>query len=249
MKIKGNTVLITGGATGIGLALAEVFLTAGNQVLICGRRENKLKEAQNRLTGLQARPCDVASAADRAALFQWVMNKYPALNILINNAGIQQMLDFTGSGLKPSSGQDEIETNLAAPVSLCAYFTPLLRQQKTAAIINVSSGLGFVPMAAMPVYCATKAALHSFTVSLRHQLRNTPVKVFELIPPAVATELGQEPGGTEPQYPGIAPAEVAKETIAALARDEYEIAVGEVSGLREGACRNFTETFARLNSR
>ena len=248
MNIKGNTVLITGGATGIGLALAEAFLKHGNEVIICGRRQKRLDQVQERYPAVRIHRCDVTLESERDGLFDWISDEFGGLNVLVNNAGIQKMIDFTSGAQELFTRGDEISTNLAAPIYLAAQFIPLLMQQKHSAIINVSSGLGFVPIAAMPVYCATKAALHSFSISLRHQLKATPVKVFEVIPPAVETELGREEGDTEPGYHGIKPAVLADEVMQALAADQFEIPVGEAKGLMEGSCRDFAKTFAGLNS-
>jgi uncharacterized oxidoreductase len=247
MNIKGNTVLITGGATGIGLAMAEAFLEAGNKVVICGRRENRLAEAREKIPGLYTRKCDVTSCADRRALFDWIKENLKDLNMLVNNAGIQKMVDFTSGAKELDKPGDEITTNLVAPIRLTALFAPFLMKQKAAAIFNVSSGLGFVPIAMMPVYCATKAALHSFTVSLRFQLRDSSVKVFEIIPPAVETELGRNEGEDESGYPGVQPVVVSDAVMKALAGDIYEIPAGDAKGLVEGACRDFPGTFANLN--
>jgi len=168
--------------------------------------------------------------------------------MLINNAGIQRMIDITSGRSNRNSDEDEIDINLKAPVRLCELFAPLLMKQKEAAIVNVSSGLGFCPIAVMPVYCATKAAMHSFTVSLRHQLRKTSVKVFEIIPPMVDTDLDK--GGRderEQEERGIPPSEVAVATMKGLAKDEYEIAVGEAEGLKKGALSNPEQLFQQMN--
>ena len=247
MNIKGNTILITGGATGVGLAMAEALVKAGNKVIICGRREKRLNEAKERIPALYIKKCDVTLESDRDALLDWMNDEFGDLNILINNAGIQKMIDFTTGAEGLFTRGDEITTNLAAPIYMTAQFVPLLMAQKESAVINVSSGLGFVPIAAMPVYCATKAALHSFTVSLRHQLKETPVKVFEVIPPAVETELGRTEGDEEPGYPGAAPSTVASALLEALAKNEYEIPVGEAKGLVAGSCSNFKQTFENIN--
>jgi uncharacterized oxidoreductase len=248
MKIQGNTVLITGGATGIGFALAESFVHAGNTVIICGRRKDKLKEAKKKLPQIYSRACDLSKEEERESLFDWAKENFKDLNILINNAGIQTMIDLKKGAPKPAKGQNEIETNLMAPISLSAYFIPLLLKRKEAAIMNVSSGLAFVPIAAMPVYCATKAAIHSFTVSLRYQLKGTSIKVFELVPPAVDTELGK---GTaeeaEPEYRGLPPAEIARAALSAMANDEYEIFVGEAKDLAMGARTNPERAFQNIN--
>ena len=250
MKTKGNTILITGGATGIGLALAEVFLRKGNEVVICGRREQKLSEANKKLPGLHVHRCDVAGAAGRKALFDWATASFPELNVLINNAGIQKEIDFRKGPAAYPGGDSEIETNLEAPIHLCALFIPHLMKRKDAAIVNVSSGLAYVPMASTPVYCATKAGLHSFCLSLRHQLRETSIKVFELLPPWTDTELGgAHEGGEERGYRGAPPAEVAEGCFAALAKDEFEIAVGQAQSLRDGSRKALEKTFQMLNNR
>ena len=248
MKINGNTILITGGATGIGFALAETLVNAGNKVIICGRRENKLTEAKHKLPQIETKVCDVSKEKEREALFVWAKNNYPGLNVLINNAGIQRMVNLKKGTKELFNVENEIETNLVAPINLSVYFIPWFLKKKETAIINVSSGLGFVPITAMPVYCATKAAIHSFTVSLRHQLKDTSIKVFEIVPPAVDTELGKGTTSDESQeYRGIPPAEVAEATIKALANNEYEIIVGEAKGLVAGARTNPEQVFQNIN--
>jgi uncharacterized oxidoreductase len=189
MDFKSNTVLITGGGSGIGFAIAERFIQAGSRVVICGRREEKLKEAQAKHPHIHFRVCDVAKPAERAALFDWVTKNHPKLNVLINNAGIQQRIQLSQ---QPSwkTLSKEFAINLEAPVHLSTLFIPHLLQRERPAIINITSGLAFAPLANVPVYCATKAALRSFTLSLRHQLTNTPIAVIEIIPPAVNTDLG-----------------------------------------------------------
>jgi uncharacterized oxidoreductase len=248
VETKNNTILITGGATGIGLALAETLVNTGNKVIICGRREGKLKEARDKLPQIQTRACDVSREKERESLFNWVKDNFKDLNVLINNAGIQRMVNLKKGTRDLFSDENEIETDLVAPVHLSAYFIPLLLKKKESAIINVSSGLGFVPIASMPVYCAAKAAVHSFTVSLRYQLRDTSIKVFEIVPPMVDTELGK--GTTEEGdqgYRGIPPSEVARATLKAMASNEYEIVVGEAKGLVMGARTDPELTFQRIN--
>jgi len=236
MNTKGNTVLITGGATGIGFSLAESFTKAGNDVIVCGRRKEKLAEAKDRLPQIHTRQCDLSVSRERQKLHEWAISSFKDINILVNNAGIQRVIDFRKSPYELFSGEDEIETNLKAIVHLSAYFIPDLLERKESAILNVSSALAFVPLAIVPVYCATKAAVHSFSVSLRHQLRYTPIKVFEIIPPTVDTELDR--GARErrgQQYRGIPPSEVAVAAMKALEKDEYEIAVEQAQGLRAAA--------------
>ena len=192
MKVTGNTILITGGASGIGLALAWRFYGRENVVIICGRREDKLVEAKQKMPDVITRVCDVADAADREELIRLATSEFPDLNVLVNNAGIQRRIDLKQE--EPwRSTESEITINLEAPIHFSQLIYPHLQGKPNAAIANVTSGLSFVPLANVPVYCATKAALHSFTLSLRWQLRDTGVEVVEIIPPAVDTDL-QSPG-------------------------------------------------------
>jgi uncharacterized oxidoreductase len=190
MNMTGNTILITGGASGIGLAFAERFLKFGNEVIIVGRREEKLKEAKGKFPNLHIRVCDVSKETDRIALFEWVTSEFPNLNILVNNAGIQQRVNLLNTAQDWKYYQNEISINFEAPVHLTMLFLPHLVQKRNATIINVSSGLALTPGTWVPVYSATKAAIHSFTLSLRLQVANSNVKVVEVFPPAVNTDLG-----------------------------------------------------------
>lgn len=192
MKLSGNTILITGGSSGIGFAFAERFIKAGNKVIVCGRRENALQNAKDKIPSLITRVNDLDVESERAALFDWVTAHYPEVNVLVNNAGIQQRFHTLKADAKNdwSSYRKEITTNLEAPIHLSMLFAPFFATKEEAAIINVTSGLAFTPLAIAPIYSATKAALHSFTMSLRHQLSDTPVEVIEVAPPAVNTDLG-----------------------------------------------------------
>jgi uncharacterized oxidoreductase len=243
MKTTKNTILITGGATGIGFSLTEHFLNADNEVIICGRREAKLKEANKKYPKLHFKTCDVTNPNDRDALFEWISSNFGKFNILVNNAGIQRAIELK-KGVDELKGEDEIEVNLRAPIYLSALFIPLLLKQEEAAIINVSSGLGFVPIASMPIYCATKAAIHSFTISLRYQLKDSSIKVFEVIPPTVDTELDK---GRRGSYRGIDPSEIGKATLTGVENDNFEITVGESEGLRTVSKANFDQIFSRMN--
>ena len=226
MKTNGNTILITGGATGIGLAFAEKLVEYGNKVIICGRREEKLKEAQNKFPKIKTKVCDVSSQTDREILYEWVKKEHPDLNILVNNAGVQRPINFK-EGIKAlTSGDSEIETNFTAPIYLTALFIPLLLEQEEAAIINVSSGLRSRAIARIPVYCATKAGLHSFTESLREQLRDTRIKVFEVVPPRVATSLGREPDVISG---GIPPSDMADALLLGIKNDGFKIIVSQAN--------------------
>jgi uncharacterized oxidoreductase len=253
MRTSGNTILITGGSTGIGLALSQAFVKDGNEVIACARSESTLAEAGKKLPGLVTRRCDISKESERYSLLEWVRENHKDVNMLINNAGIQRrigLLDGEKDLLKfrEIDGEDEIDINFKACVYMSALFVPELIKRREAAIMNVSSGLGFVPIAAMPVYCATKAAVHSFSLSLRHQLKDTSVKVFEVIPPMVDTNLDKGArGGMHQRDRGIPPLEVARATLKGMSEDVYEIAVGEAENLVKGSRANPDKLFASMN--
>lgn len=189
MRYTGNTILITGGSSGIGLALAERFLTLGNEVIICGRREKSVTDVKKRFPKIHTFISDTGDEKSRLELVNDVTRQFPHANILINNAGIQNKVELT----KLESWKDlrqEILINVEGPMHLSMLFIPHFLKLKSSCIINVSSGLAFSPLANVPIYCATKAAIHSFTLSLRFQLKETPIEVVEIIPPAVRTNLG-----------------------------------------------------------
>jgi uncharacterized oxidoreductase len=233
MKTTGNTILITGGTSGIGLGFAERFHRLGNEVIICGRRKDRLEKIRKTHKGIVTIACDIADAAERKKLRNRVVREFPGLNVLINNAGIQLSADLT----KPvdlESLRAEIEVNLVAPIHLGSLFAGPLASKRPSAIINITSGLAFTPMASVPVYCATKAALHSLTLSLRHQLRGTAVKVFEIIPPWVDTELGHEDRDDESESHGGMPVpEFIDGAMRAIEGDVLEAPVGPAKSLHE----------------
>jgi len=250
LNIDGNTVLITGGATGIGSALADKFAEAGSEVIVCGRRKSRLREAKRKLPAIHVRQCDISVESERQRLLQWTIAHFPHINMLVNNAGIQRQIDFTSpKAAKPTLVKnDEVMINLSAPIRLCALFISELMKRQKAAIINVSSGLAFVPIARMPIYCATKAAIHSFTLSLRHQLRGTSVRVFEAVPPTTDTELDATFAGPEEQaYRGISPREVAEAIAKGIEEDKEEIRIGQAQGLYEASHRDPEAIFRKLN--
>jgi uncharacterized oxidoreductase len=248
LRISGNTVLITGGATGIGLSLAEALIDAGNEVIICGRREEKLEEARQKLPTIHARRCDLSKEDERKGLYEWVSSEFPTINVLVNDAGIQRVIDLKRGTVDLLSGDDEIEVNFKAYVHMAALFTPLFMGREESAIVNVSSALGFVPIAIMPIYCATKAAIHSYTMSLRHQLKGTPVKVYEVIPPTVDTDLDRGARARRGQTErGIPSSEVAKATMAGLESDNFEIVVGEARNLRGASGEMVQKIFEGIN--
>ncbi|MGA2040037.1 MAG: SDR family NAD(P)-dependent oxidoreductase [Bryobacteraceae bacterium] len=197
MKITGNTILITGGGTGIGRGLAEAFHALGNRVIIAGRRQQALEETTAANPGMASLALDVEDPANIRAFAAELAVRYPALNVLVNNAGIMRFEKLPAQPDPLSDAEAIVATNLLGPIRLTAALLPLLERQPYSAIMNVTSGLAFVPMAPTPTYCATKAALHSYTQSLRYQLRGTTTEVLELIPPYVATHLSN--GAADPR--------------------------------------------------
>lgn len=242
MDLSSNTILITGGSNGIGLALAERFLKAGSTVIICGRRESKLKEVIDKYPKIHTFKCDTGSEAERSKLFSKVIEQFPSINVLINNAGIQRRVDLTNEKDWKKS-EEEILINFNAYIHFSLLFIPHLLKQKSPALINVSSGLAFVPMASAPVYCATKAGIHSFTMSLRHQLSKTPIQVIEIIPPAVDTDLG---GPGLHKY-GTPLNEFADDVISKLQKGNTEIAYGFAESSSHATREELEAIFKRMN--
>lgn len=189
MKLTGNTILLTGGGSGIGRALAESFQALGNQVIIAGRRKHLLDEVTAANPGMASVALNIDNAASIRATAQELTAKYPALNVLINNAGIMRVENLKAQQQDLADAEALITTNLLGPIRLTAALLPHLQQQPSSVIMNVSSGLAFVPLAPTPTYNATKAAIHSYTESLRYQLKGTATAVLELIPPYVQTDL------------------------------------------------------------
>src|SRR6266852_8412848 len=189
MKLTSNTILITGGASGIGYELTKQLTTLGNKILITGRDQAKMDRAKAAFPKIHTFRSDVSDPKAIATLYEEVTKQFPELNILINNAGIMREINIHDKAGSLEDITREIEINLSGPIRMVKQFLPHLKTKSKAAIMNVSSGLAFVPLPISPVYCATKAGLHSFTESLRVQLKNTKVKVFELAPPATQTEL------------------------------------------------------------
>lgn len=245
MKLTSNTVLITGGATGIGFSLARRFAAGGNRVIICGRREDALAEACRSVPELIPIRCDVSDGRERAALCQHVKTHFPELNVLINNAGIQNHLPPLVREQDWERYENELNINLAAPIHLSMLFLPHLLRRERAAILNVSSGLAFVPLAAFPVYCSSKAGLHSFTQSLREQLRSTPVEVIEIIPPAVDTDLG----GKGLHTFGVPVDDFTDHVWQGLTAGEKEIAYQSAEKARLAGFEERQEIFGAMNER
>lgn len=192
MQMTGNTVLVTGGGTGIGRGLAEALHRLGNQVVIAGRRREPLQAVAAANPGIQILSLDQGDSADIRRFATELTDRFPDLNVLINNAGIQRVEDLTASG--PGAAEQTVAINLLGPIRLTAALLPSLLKKPSAVIVNVTSGLAFIPSALTPTYCATKAALHSYTQSLRFQLRESSVRVIEIIPPQVQTALQGQRG-------------------------------------------------------
>lgn len=186
MKLSNNKILITGGATGIGLGLTERFIQEGNTVIICGRREAVLQEVAAKFPTVITKVCDLSNEQERIALYHWVAEHHSDLNVLVNNAGIQNWMDLNDADFYKKAS-DEVTTNILAPIHLTNLFTNLAALDT---IINVTSGLAFLAFSKVPVYSATKAFFHSFTISLRHLLKSKSIEVIEMIPPALNTDLG-----------------------------------------------------------
>ncbi|WP_291148656.1 SDR family oxidoreductase [Flavobacterium sp. UBA7680] len=186
MNLSNNKILITGGASGIGLGLTERFIQENNTVIICGRRESVLNEVKAKFPSVITKVCDLSLEEERIELYKWIQENHPDLNVLINNAGIQKWVSVTDSDFYESM-KAEISTNIEAPLHLTSLFIEL---KSLTTVMNVTSGLAFSPFAKVPVYSATKAFFRSFTLSLRHLLKATNIEVIEIIPPALNTDLG-----------------------------------------------------------
>jgi uncharacterized oxidoreductase len=189
MKLTGNTILITGGGSGIGRGLAEAFHALGNQVIIAGRRREVLEETTAANPGMQSALLDIERPKAIRAFGAKMAEEYPSLNVVIHNAGIMRPENLLQQPEELTDAEAIITTNLLGPMRLTAALLPQLKKQRAATIMTVSSGLAYLPMAMTPTYCATKAAIHSYSLTLRYQLRGTKIEVLELVPPYVQTEL------------------------------------------------------------
>jgi uncharacterized oxidoreductase len=245
MKTTNNTILITGGSAGIGFETAKLLSEKGNHVIITGRDEARLKQAASRLQHVTAIVSDVSKEADVKALVAKLNTEFPGLTMVINNAGRALLYDIAEEGVNGfEKGADEMHTNYLSVIRLNELLLPLLKKQKEAAIVNVSSIVAIVP-GSLAGYSASKAALHSYTQSLRFALEETTVKVFELMPPLVNTDFSQAIGGAN----GIPPSEVAKDLLDALENNTYEIHVGNTAHLYKLFLSSPTEAFNQMNSR
>ena len=230
MKLTGNTIFITGGGSGIGRALAEALHHLGNKVIISGRRAGHLQKTLEANPGMESLELDIMNPQNIAEVSAMIIERYPHLNVLINNAGIMQIDD--ASGIIPDELiTSTITTNLLGPIRLTSALIDHLKRQESSYVLLVSSVLGFVPLAMTAVYSATKAAMHSYSLSLRYKLRHSSVRVLEIIPPWVRTELLNS--SEEPRAMPLD--EFIQETIDALATEADEILVPRAKFLREQA--------------
>ncbi len=239
MNLSNNKILITGGASGIGLGLTKRFLQENNTVIICGRRAGKLKEVTDRYPDVITKVCDLSKETERIALFEWINTHHPDLNVLVNNAGIQNRVDIFSDKFY-SDSLIEIETNTTAPLHLISLFLKL-KSLKT--IMNVTSGLAFVALAKVPVYCATKAFLHSFTLSLRHLVKPRGIEVIEIIPPALNTDLGGK--GLHDGQPEVA--DFIKAIFNQLKQGKTEVSYGFSKEVMQADPETIAQRFRMMN--
>jgi uncharacterized oxidoreductase len=252
MQITGNTILITGGSSGIGRALAEALHKEGNQLIIAGRRTSLLDEITAANPGMKSAVLDVQNLDSLPTFAAQIATQFPSLNVLINNAGIMKSENLNDPSADFSIVQDTVTTNLLAPLRLTAALLPHLKKQPHATVMTVSSGLSFMPLAMTPTYCATKAAIHSWTQSFRYQLRETKVEVLELIPPYVQTELQGPHQATDPRAMPLADFIAEAMQILRTQPNAKEILVQRVYPLRFAAEKGqaaYDEFFTTLNDR
>lgn len=239
MNLSQNKILITGGASGIGLGLTERFLLENNTVIICGRRASLLDEIEQKHPSIITRVCDLSIESERIALYEWVTENHPDLQVLVNNAGIQHWMDISDEDFYQKASA-EIMTNILAPVHLANLFAQL---DSLKTIINVTSGLSFVPLTKVPIYSATKAFFHSFTQSLRHLLKLKNIEVIEMIPPALNTDLGGI--GLHEGQPAVS--DFVDAVFAQLKEGKMELTFGFSEMLAKANPEALLQTFNRMN--
>jgi uncharacterized oxidoreductase len=239
MNLTNNKILITGGASGIGLGLTERFIKDNNTVIICGRREELLKEVAEKHSTVITRVCDLSIESERIELYHWIAENHLDLTVLVNNAGIQHWMNIADSEFYQKTST-EINTNVLAPIHLTTLF---LNLKSLNTIINVTSALAFVPLTRVPVYCATKAFFHSFTLSLRQLLKARSIEVIEMIPPALNTDLGGK--GLHNEFPPVA--DFIDAVFQQLKEGKTEITFGLSEFISKADPDVIKATFARMN--
>lgn len=239
MKLNNNKILITGGASGIGLGLTQRFIKEDNTVIICGRRKDLLKKLSDSLPSVITKVCDLSVESERIDLFHWVKENHHDLNVLINNAGIQNWMNVVDNDFYIKAN-DEIITNVMAPLHLTNLFLSL---KSLDTIINVTSGLAFVPLAKVPVYCATKAFMRSFTLSLRYSLKTKNIEVIEMIPPALNTDLGGK--GLHDTQPPVS--DFIESVFEQMKEGKTELTFGTSEGRARANNDTISEYFNRMN--
>lgn len=246
MNISNRTILITGGGSGIGLETAKLLNEKGNKVILAGRTEQKLKKALESLSNASYIVCDITKENDIESLVFKIKEEYKDLSVLINNAGNAFVYTHGEDANSFEKAQDEIFTNYLSTLRLTERLLGVLKAQPDAAIVNVTSILAFSPMAILPTYSDSKAALHSYSLSLRYTLaKDTAIKVFELMPPLVNTEFSKDIGG---EANGIPPAEVAEGLVNGIENDTPEIYIGQTAGFRDYFLSSPVDAFKMLNN-
>ncbi|MFD1143133.1 SDR family oxidoreductase [Larkinella insperata] len=239
MNLSNNKILITGGASGIGLGLTRRFVQENNTVIICGRREAALREVSEQLPSVITRVCDLSKAEERQELYQWIAEEHPDLTVLVNNAGIQQWINMADADFFQRA-TDEIRINIEAPLHLTSLF---LNLPALTSILNVTSGLAFVPLTKVPVYSATKAFFHSFTLSLRALVKSRNIEVIELIPPALNTDLGGK--GLHDHAPPVS--DFIQAVFDQLEQGKTEISFGFSDHMVKATPDELRNAFSRMN--
>lgn len=248
MQVTGNTMLITGGGSGIGRGLAEAFHRRGNEVIIAGRREDALRKVADANPGMKTAVLDVGDPQGIERFAARIAEQFPKLNAVVHNAGIMQLEDWGADDVDLSTAEATIATNLLAPIRLSAALLPQLKRQPKSTIVTVTSGLAYLTLAHTPTYSATKAAIHAFSDALRYQLRNTSVDVVEIAPPYVQTELMGEQQASDPNAMPLA--EFIDEVMSILETqpNAREVLVKRVHPLRFAAEQGYEKYMAQFHA-
>jgi len=240
MKLSGNKILITGGASGIGLGLTKRFLEEKNEIIICGRRENILQDITQQFPEVITYQCDLTDEQQRIDLLKWITKEHSDLNVLVNNAGIQQWMSVTDENFF-SRAKEEIAINIEVPLHLTSLF---LKLNSLNTIINITSGLSFSPLTKTPVYSATKAFFHSFTLSLQHLLKEKNIEVIEMIPPALNTDLGGK--GLHDYAPPVS--EFITSVFEQLKQGKTSLTFGYSDVISKAGPEELRKTFEKMNA-